>query len=105
MQNVPVKEATAAPDAAGLPADTGLRPGAVVQTDGTTFTLWAPAAERVELALIADDGSQRNLDLAHTGEFKAVSQNASENHRLNSLVPPRVVTPLPGRCPRPAAPV
>ncbi|MFC9691757.1 glycogen debranching protein GlgX [Kribbella sp. NPDC056951] len=45
------------------------RLGAVVQTDGTTFTLWAPAAERVELALIADDGSQRNLDLAHTGEF------------------------------------
>ncbi|MEV0286064.1 glycogen debranching protein GlgX [Kribbella sp. NPDC050820] len=58
-------EATAAPSA----LDTGLHLGAVVQTDGTTFTLWAPAAERVELALIADDGSQRNLDLAHTGEF------------------------------------
>ncbi|MFF0342201.1 glycogen debranching protein GlgX [Kribbella sp. NPDC004875] len=41
----------------------------MAQTDGTTFTLWAPAAERVELALIADDGSQRNLDLSHTGEF------------------------------------
>ncbi|GAA1693976.1 glycogen debranching protein GlgX [Kribbella yunnanensis] len=57
MQNVPVTEASEP------------RLGAVVQTDGTTFTLWAPAAERVELALIADDGSQRNLDLAHTGEF------------------------------------
>jgi glycogen operon protein len=65
VQNVPVTEATAAPSA---PA-TGLQLGAVVQTDGTTFTLWAPAAERVELALIEDDGSQRNLDLAHTGEF------------------------------------
>jgi len=69
VQNVPVTEATAAPDAAGLSAGTAPRPGAVVQTDGTTFTLWAPAAERVELALIADDGSQRNLDLTHTGEF------------------------------------
>ena len=61
-------EATAAPDARLTPA-TDPRSGAVVQTDGTTFTLWAPAAERVELALIADDGSQLNLDLAHTGEF------------------------------------
>ncbi|HET6738918.1 MAG TPA: alpha-amylase family glycosyl hydrolase, partial [Kribbella sp.] len=52
-----------------MSVETGLRPGAVVQTDGTTFTLWAPAAERVELALIADDGAQRNLDLTHTGEF------------------------------------
>jgi len=69
VQNVPVKEATAAPSAPGLTAGTDPRPGAVVQTDGTTFTLWAPAAERVELALIADDGSQRNLDLSHTGEF------------------------------------
>ena len=61
VQNVPVTDVTAAPTTLGL--------GAVVQTDGTTFTLWAPAAERVELALIADDGSQRNLDLAHTGEY------------------------------------
>ncbi|MEU8225736.1 glycogen debranching protein GlgX [Kribbella sp. NPDC048915] len=64
-----MKEAIAAPDATGPSVDTGPRPGAVVQTDGTTFTLWAPSAERVELALIADDGSQRNLDLTHTGEF------------------------------------
>jgi glycogen operon protein len=69
MQNVPVTEATAAPSAPGPAPAAGPRPGAVVQTDGTTFTLWAPAAERVELALIADDGSQRNLDLSHTGEF------------------------------------
>ena len=61
VQNVPVTDVTAAPTTLGL--------GAVVQTDGTTFTLWAPAAERVELALIADDGSQRNLDLAHTDEY------------------------------------
>ena len=69
MQNVPVTEATAAPSALGQTPDTEPRLGAVVQTDGTTFTLWAPAAERVELALVGDDGSQRNLDLAHTGEF------------------------------------
>ncbi|GAA0600631.1 glycogen debranching protein GlgX [Kribbella sandramycini] len=69
MQNVPVTEATAAPPAAGPSDEPGPRLGAVVHTDGTTFTLWAPAAERVELALVADDGSQRNLDLAHTGEF------------------------------------
>ncbi|MET7283086.1 glycogen debranching protein GlgX [Kribbella sp. NPDC005582] len=62
-------DTTAPPTAAGPAGDLGPRLGAVVQTDGTTFTLWAPAAERVELALIADDGSQRNLDLAHTGEF------------------------------------
>ena len=69
MQNVPVKEATTAPSAPGPSVGTGPRLGAVVQTDGTTFTLWAPAAERVELALLADDGSQRNLDLTRTGEY------------------------------------
>ena len=69
MQNVPVHEATTTPSATGLSPETGPRLGAVVQTDGTTFTLWAPAAERVELALIDDGGIQRNLDLTHTGEF------------------------------------
>ncbi|HEY4570520.1 MAG TPA: glycogen debranching protein GlgX [Kribbella sp.] len=64
-----MKEATTAPSAPGPSVGTGPRLGAVVQTDGTTFTLWAPAAERVELALLADDGSQRNLDLTRTGEY------------------------------------
>ncbi|TDD50199.1 glycogen debranching enzyme GlgX [Kribbella antibiotica] len=66
---MPVTDTTATPITAGPAGDLEPRLGAVVQTDGTTFTLWAPAAERVELALIAEDGSQRNLDLAHTGEF------------------------------------
>jgi glycogen debranching enzyme GlgX len=69
VQNVPVTEATAAPQALGPSEGTAPRLGAVVQSDGTTFTLWAPAAERVELALIGDGGSQRNLDLAHSGDF------------------------------------
>ncbi|HEU4947997.1 MAG TPA: glycogen debranching protein GlgX [Kribbella sp.] len=68
-------EATAAPNALGLSpeasADLAPRPGAVVGADGTTFTLWAPAAERVELALIAADGSQRNTDLTRVGEHWA----------------------------------
>ncbi|GAA3563728.1 glycogen debranching protein GlgX [Kribbella ginsengisoli] len=67
--NVPVTEATAAPNALGPSPDPDLRLGAVVQSDGTTFTVWAPAAERVELALIDQQGGQRNLDLAHMGEY------------------------------------
>ena len=66
---MPVTEATAAPNALGPPLDPEHGLGAVVHHDGTTFTLWAPAAERVELVLIAADGSQRNLDLAHSGEY------------------------------------
>ncbi len=42
--------------------------GAVVRADGTAFTLWAPAAERVELALFGDDGTQQNTDLTRDGE-------------------------------------
>ncbi|MFC0628564.1 glycogen debranching protein GlgX [Kribbella deserti] len=60
---MPVTEATAAPTALG-----STTPGAVVHPGGTTFTLWAPDAERVELTLLADDGSQRNLDLQHIGD-------------------------------------
>ena len=44
VENVPVTEATAAPSALGQTPDIEPRLGAVVQTDGTTFTLWAPAA-------------------------------------------------------------
>jgi len=64
---VPVTEATAAPidlRTAQLPAL-----GATVRADGTTFTLWAPDAERVELVLIDEAGAQRNTDLSHVGEF------------------------------------
>lgn len=42
--------------------------GAVVREGGTSFTLWAPDAERVELALVGDDGSQHNTDLTRDGE-------------------------------------
>jgi glycogen operon protein len=66
---VPVTEATAAPNELGPSPDQDLRLGPVVHADGTTFTLWAPSAERVELTLIAADGSQRNLDLVHSGEY------------------------------------
>lgn len=37
--------------------------GAHVDSGGTTFSLWAPRARRVELALVDDAGSQSNLDL------------------------------------------
>ncbi len=73
-QNDPVTDATAAPpqsDAAAPPAPEGQTShelGAVVRADGTRFTLWAPGAERVELALVADDDSQRHTDLTRDGE-------------------------------------
>ena len=44
------------------PADSGSL-GARVTGDGTRFALWAPRATRVELALIEEDLSQRNVDL------------------------------------------
>ncbi len=37
--------------------------GARIENGGTSFTLWAPRARRVELALVDDDGEQSNLDL------------------------------------------
>ena len=37
--------------------------GAQVQPDGTTFTLWAPRATRVELALVSPMREQNNVDL------------------------------------------
>jgi glycogen debranching enzyme len=37
--------------------------GAHVDSVGTSFSLWAPRATRVELALIDDSGKQSNLDL------------------------------------------
>ena len=37
--------------------------GAHVDDNGTTFSLWAPRATRVEVALVAADRSQHNVDL------------------------------------------
>lgn len=37
--------------------------GAVLAEDGCSFTLWAPRATRVELTLVGEDGSQRNVDM------------------------------------------
>jgi len=37
--------------------------GAHVDENGTSFSLWAPRATRVEVALVAPDRSQRNVDL------------------------------------------
>lgn len=37
--------------------------GARLTDDGCHFALWAPRAERVELALVDADGTQRNVDL------------------------------------------
>ena len=37
--------------------------GAHVDDNGTSFSLWAPRATRVELALVAPDRSQHNIDL------------------------------------------
>ncbi len=42
---------------------TDARLGARPRDDGTEFRLWAPRASRVELALVAEDRSQRNYDL------------------------------------------
>lgn len=39
------------------------RLGAHLHADGCTFGLWAPRADRVELALVASDRSQRNHDM------------------------------------------
>ena len=37
--------------------------GSTLIDGGCRFGLWAPRAERVELALVADDGSQVNHDM------------------------------------------
>ena len=42
--------------------------GARVGSDGTTFSLWAPRAHRVELALVDEHRRQTNHDLALVGE-------------------------------------
>ena len=41
--------------------------GARLRDGGCDFGLWAPRATRVELALVADDGSQLNHDMTLTG--------------------------------------
>lgn len=38
--------------------------GAHLENDGASFSLWAPRATRVELALVDDDGEQANSDLS-----------------------------------------
>lgn len=42
--------------------------GARTDNAGTSFSLWAPRATRVELSLIDDGGSQSNIDMARTAE-------------------------------------
>jgi glycogen operon protein len=42
--------------------------GARVDDRGTAFSLWAPRATRVELALVDDAGNQSNLDLTQSSE-------------------------------------
>ncbi len=42
--------------------------GARVRDDGTTFSLWAPRATRVELALVDEHRRQSNHDLTLTGD-------------------------------------
>lgn len=41
--------------------------GAHLDADGCSFGLWAPRANRVELALISSDGQQRTLDMSCHG--------------------------------------
>ena len=42
--------------------------GARVHDNGTTFSLWAPRATRVELALVDEHRRQTNHDLTPTGD-------------------------------------
>lgn len=42
--------------------------GARLRDGGCEFALWAPRAERVELALVADDRTQRNVDMHRLGD-------------------------------------
>jgi glycogen debranching enzyme len=42
--------------------------GAHARDGGTAFTLWAPRASRVELALVDDAGQQSNLDMTRDAE-------------------------------------
>ena len=49
------------------PADDA-RLGAQVGADGTRFSLWAPRATRVELALVDEHRRQTNHDLKLVGE-------------------------------------
>ena len=44
------------------------RLGAHPDANGTTFSIWAPRAERVELALVATDRTQTNVDMAVDGD-------------------------------------
>ncbi len=49
------------------PTDTRLL-GAHLLPGGCRFALWAPQADRVELALVAEDRSQRNLDMCKAAD-------------------------------------
>ena len=46
-----------------VPTDSSIL-GAHIRDAGTLFGLWAPRATRVELALVAEDRSQHNIDMA-----------------------------------------
>jgi len=49
------------------PRAASIRLGARLRDGGCDFRLWAPRATRVELALVADDGSQVNRDMTLAG--------------------------------------
>jgi len=46
-----------------VPTDSSIL-GAHIRDGGTLFGLWAPRATRVELALVAEDRTQHNIDMA-----------------------------------------
>src|SRR4051812_17732531 len=70
------------------PADTSLL-GAHLRRDGARFGLWAPRATRVELAVVADDRSQTNYDLARmpdgvwTGHVPGVRSGQRYGYRVH----------------------
>ncbi len=61
--------------------------GAVASPDGTSFSLWAPGADRVELALVGDDGAQHNTDLTRDGEvWRGFAPGVGPGHRYGYRV-------------------
>lgn len=68
--------------------------GAHVDGDATSFALWAPRATRVELALVAPDRTQHNVDLEKTPDgvwstrVEGVGDGALYGYRVHGLWEP-----------------
>ena len=62
--------------------------GATYDGSGVNFALFSEVAERVELCLVADDGTETRLDLPETDGFVCAVQSTSPSLQLVMLMEP-----------------